>query len=1705
MFSTAEKSTRSTINRQQQNAGATFFHQTGEPSFFNTTEQPTFFSAAIQPKLTVSSPDDPKEKEADAVAEQVMRMPEPAPMPVARKEKEEDTLQAKGEPVIHRQTADLTGKEKEEEIQLKVQHPVVTQIQCKEEEEPVQAKLCTGIQRNSCQPHTAGWPALAATSSNGIVNKKEKSIYDSDVVQLSGRGPPVPSIPFEQSLASSKGGGSAMPGETRQFMESRFNADFSGVRIHTGSYANNLNRQINAQAFTHGRDIYFNSGKYDPHTASGGLLLAHELTHTIQQGAGKSNTANNLSPTINRMPGTIYRSWLGNDIDISNKQGGHALSESSRAYFEDYYKTGLGDIRVHTDPEAVMLCRLKNRQAITEGKNILILPWVYNSDSEDAAKTLADQVSQSLKQRGIKTAEAGSDTDSGLLGIINKLLQEIKTQQNKPPAQKAVAAEKDIIASAKDKTGKGDKQKRTSGNKRGSKTGRKKGAGAEDAGAMPKAGKGKKKSPSKPSEDPAFQRVVKKSKTTANSQKQHDPATAKAGDAQKNAEAVPNEAESKAQNRKTNGMGTAAQQDDPFDAAAFKADLLKKIEAITPKNLEDATEFKENNRIGEVKNAMGDKVASEKEKTNGPVEKATKAPLQVSEADNKSPVPLPPTLKGNKPAGLGAKDAAPKPKFGEEISMEEQSRSLDEEMKANNVSEKQLQTSNEPSFASALKEKKNAQQDAKDKPQLYRKEEGLQLKEAQGAANGSAGNALNNMFASRDKNFSSVVKQQQSTKQKDEERRADVARQINDKYTAAETKVNTLLEEADKAANEIFETGAEEARLQFENYVDEKMRAYKRRRYSGFWGGLRWAKDKLFGMPDEVNVFYTKGRAMYMAKMDAVITQIANTVTTKLKAAKQAITDGKKEIDDFVMKLPKDLEDVGKEAASNIQDRFDALEQSVNDKREQLIDGLAQKYVDNVKKLDDRITELKEANKGLIAKAIGFLKEVWKVIKNLYELFKTILSRLVSIIGVILDNPGGFFANVGAAFKQGFARFENRLEEHLENGLMIWLGTQVGATGLRIPAKFDISAIFSLALQVMGITPKHIRERAIIIMGVERVAMMETTAGVFQKIMSGNLEAIWDEIQEKFTDFKEMIWEAIKSFIKNAIIKAAFILLLSLLNPVAAFVKACMAIYDFLMTLVRMKDRIIELLDSILSAVTLIASGAVDKAAEAIEMALARSIPVIIGFLAAILHLNTIGDKVRGIILRVQKRVEKVIDWMITKLYGLMRPVIEAAMRAKNKGKEMVEKGKEKALDMGRAAVGGGGTPQERLQNALHDGQSAVNRYAGRKVGRLVLSPLLTAIRLRYGLRSLEVVQRDANWAVRGVINPEGELPTNAQADSDTGIAGEMVNKNFTIGEESHTIRAEITDGRVVIKMASATFADLRMRLEDIDREFSRVASKTEANELRGELSRIFEHLPSIAQRAERITNAAERNTMLLNAIDGLSADLARVCQRFGIRRIIEGSAGYQVPPAHNVTYGGLNADGQASSVSVVLSWKSRGFMRSTNPVANVGGMNIVGGYHRGHLLAASLGGSNSANENFAPMSATTNTSRGGMVLGEDALRNALNANAYPPYIVRYGLRCNYNNSKSDLQSWLVSELGAGAAAANNLYRLARRNENLTAALLLTNIGGTATAALINEKFDQILDQLSRHYMPTSFTMSLTLEQGENLTLPSVGKFNNHQ
>ena len=118
---------------------------------------------------------------------------------------------------------------------------------------------------------------------------------DEDEVQREAAGSSLQGGPLTSDLSQviqrSRGSGAPLDRSFSARMSSAFGADFSGVRVHTDRQAEQLNRSVSAKAFTLGSDIYFSRGSYNPGSSGGQELLAHELTHVVQQGGSKSNRA----------------------------------------------------------------------------------------------------------------------------------------------------------------------------------------------------------------------------------------------------------------------------------------------------------------------------------------------------------------------------------------------------------------------------------------------------------------------------------------------------------------------------------------------------------------------------------------------------------------------------------------------------------------------------------------------------------------------------------------------------------------------------------------------------------------------------------------------------------------------------------------------------------------------------------------------------------------------------------------------------------------------------------------------------------------------------------------------------------------------------------------------------------------------------------------------------------------------------------------------------------------------------------------------------------------------------------------------------------------------------------------------------------------------------------------------------------------------
>ncbi|MGB3799849.1 MAG: DUF4157 domain-containing protein [Lewinella sp.] len=256
--------------------------------------QPLQPAAPVQAKLTVGAPDDKYEREADAVANRVVSAggatqtsaggPAIQTMPDSRME-EDRAVQEKHDGTAGAGAQVQRATEAEEEpIQQQSAEEEEPVQQMSEEEEPVQAKS---------QRASPASPGLGAR-----------------LRQRAGKGRPL-------------------AGAVQDKMETGFRRDFSGVHIHTDAAADEMNRELGARAFARGNDVYFRSGEYNPDTADGQRLLAHELTHTVQQGGGQSLTH---GPDVQRT--------LGDGHDLTSPRFAKLLDLEAAYDKEKYIKKG---------------------------------------------------------------------------------------------------------------------------------------------------------------------------------------------------------------------------------------------------------------------------------------------------------------------------------------------------------------------------------------------------------------------------------------------------------------------------------------------------------------------------------------------------------------------------------------------------------------------------------------------------------------------------------------------------------------------------------------------------------------------------------------------------------------------------------------------------------------------------------------------------------------------------------------------------------------------------------------------------------------------------------------------------------------------------------------------------------------------------------------------------------------------------------------------------------------------------------------------------------------------------------------------------------------------------------------------------------------------------------------------------------------------
>ena len=299
-----------------------------------------------------------------------------------------------------------------------------------------------------------------------------------------------------------------------------------------------------------------------------------------------------------------------------------------------------------------------------------------------------------------------------------------------------------------------------------------------------------------------------------------------------------------------------------------------------------------------------------------------------------------------------------------------------------------------------------------------------------------------------------------------------------------------------------------------------------------------------------------------------------------------------------------------------------------------------------------------------------------------------IVKKVGDTFNKIVDDPVAFIGHLVDAVKKGIGQFAKNIWEHLKTGLIGWLTGTLEGAGLVLPKVWDLKGILDLVLQILGITYAKIRVKLVKVLGEKTVGMLERVFAFIKTLVTEGPAAAWQRIVEAIGGLWDLVIGGIKDWAVTKIVTAAITKLATMLNPAGAIIQAIIATYNTIAFFIERIKQILDFVEAIVDSIANIANGKIAAAANWVEKAMARSIPVLLGFLARLIGLGDVSEAVKKVITAIQVKVDKgidfVIDWVVKKaksLFGGKEDVGEPAQPGKQLTPEEATKVKATALD----------------------------------------------------------------------------------------------------------------------------------------------------------------------------------------------------------------------------------------------------------------------------------------------------------------------------------------------------------------------------------------------------------------------------------------
>jgi hypothetical protein len=760
---------------------------------------------------------------------------------------------------------------------------------------------------------------------------------------------------------------------------------------------------------------------------------------------------------------------------------------------------------------------------------------------------------------------------------------------------------------------------------------------------------------------PVLIRGIGKLRNQRQNEQTHNDAAEKLNQSEKAVVIPPSEGQSKSNAGHVNRV--SAKPAPVAEERKGKQRLQDSLEENVPRSIEDVDNFKRDMKAQHMgadvmQVVQGDKNAVSS--TFGEIEQ-TPAPAPPEH----TPETLPPVESAPATPGMSLGQGAVAPLQPEHTDVSNYTKEADAKLKEEGVTQEQLDMVDSGDLAQANKEKKGMESTAKTEPVAVQKFVQQQTEKVDQELRQEEKAQRDSLRAKRNAGLGATAQKQKGTKSALEKKRDEVAAKINGIFKAAQEKVKKKLADLETQSMKRFDDGNSKATREFENNVDRELDAFKDDRYSGVFGWARKAKDWLLGMDDlpEVKAIFDLNRAAFVSTINKLVENITADNKRVIQECKDELANARQTIKEYVDKLGPDLKDIGKRAADEMNAKLDDLDKFVAKKEQELQDKLKDKQQAAIKAIDEKIEKMKEAMAGALAKLGNLLLWAakkfftWALEKFGFSLgdIESIINKGVAVLKAIFTKPIQFVKNLMNAAITGFQNFGEHFLQYLKDALFEWLTGSL--EGIVLPQTWDLRGIIGVALQIIGISYQHIREQMVTVMGEPVVIGLEKSFGLVKTLMTEGPMAAWEQLSEMAGDMRDAFIQAVKDFIKQKIIEQAIQWLVSLFVPGAGIIKAIIGIYDTIVFFIKKAKQIMQMISNFLGSIAEIAAGNIGAAADAMEKGLARGLSLVIAFLAQLLHLTGITDKIRDAIQKIRGKVRavllKVANWIADKAKGL--------------------------------------------------------------------------------------------------------------------------------------------------------------------------------------------------------------------------------------------------------------------------------------------------------------------------------------------------------------------------------------------------------------------------------------------------------------------